>query len=263
MTLNNKGSLKVYADGKWPEIVLGSGFEGMDLTGVKNIVFEVLVPTINSGEYVRLGINDTNYKKVTKAGEWTSLYIPVESLGGNGLVSGTKICIARSGDSGWVNVGTVYIGKIWLDYEGEPSIDFSDLEFTGAETETDLLMFRVENDLYKWSLNDDPAFVKEGSKSIKMNAVQRWPIYYFTQEFIDWLNSKGYEKISFDLYVDNAGSTSAVERMEGFAASYFVPDQWFTVTVDVKDLTTSSKLQFNKTPEGNLNIYLDNIQFIK
>ena len=51
--------------------------------------------------------------------------------------------------------------------------------------------------------------------------------------------------------------------MEGFAASYFVADKWFTVTVEVKDLTTSSKLQFNKTLESNLNIYLDNVQFIK
>ena len=259
-TLNNKGSLKVSCSGKWPTLKLGSSFEKFSLEGVKNLVVDVFVPSVTSGHYVRVGANDSHYQKVyaEDAGKWVSLYIPVEALlkSGNTLAN-LEMNFARNDGSTWINLETIYIGQIRLDYEGKP---VEKHEFTGAETKDDVYMFTVKNSDYNVSLNSDSAFVKDGSASIKLNAVPQWPQYYFSQEFIDWLKEKGYESISFELYIDDAGSEANVVMMEGAVTKYEV-DKWFSVTLKVADLTTNTRLQFNKNTSKNLNVYLDNMQF--
>ena len=110
--------------------------------------------------------------------------------------------------------------------------------------------------------NFDSTYVTAGKYSMKLSAAPRWPIYYFTQEFIDWLKAEGYESITFELYIDAAGSETTVSAMEG-AVTKFSLDQWFTVTLNVDSLTTSTKLQFNKPAAKTLNVYLDNLQFNK
>ena len=261
-TLNNKGSLQVYCAGKWPTMTLNSTFEKFSLEGVKNVVIDVFVPSVASGHYVRVGANDTHYQKVYSedAGKWVSLYIPVEAFlsKGNTLANQT-INFARHNGSDWIDLGTLYIGQIRLDYEGKP---VEKHEFTGAETADDVYMFTVQNSDYNISLNTDPAFVKEGNASIKLNAVPRWPQYFFSQEFIDWLKAEGVESISFDLYIDNAGSNVNVVMMEGLGATSSPKlDQWFTLSIAVDKLTTATRLQFNKDASGALNVYLDNMKF--
>ncbi len=259
-TLNNKGSLKVSCSGKWPTLKLGSSFEKFSLEGVKNLVVDVFVPSVAAGHYVRVGANDSHYQKVYAgdAGKWVSLYIPVEALlkSGNTLAN-LEMNFSRNDGSTWINLETIYIGQIRLDYEGKP---VEKHEFTGSETKDDVYMFTVKNSDYNVSLNTESAFVKDGSASIKLNAVPQWPQYYFSQEFIDWLNEKGYESISFELYIDDAGSEANVVMMEGAVTKYEV-DKWFSVTLKVANLTTATRLQFNKNTSKNLNVYLDNMQF--
>jgi len=259
-TLNNKGSLKVSCSGKWPTLKLGSSFEKFSLEGVKNLVVDVFVPSVAAGHYVRVGANDSHYQKVyaEDAGKWVSLYIPVEALlkSGNTLAN-LEMNFSRNDGSTWINLETIYIGQIRLDYEGKP---VEKHEFTGSETKDDVYMFTVKNSDYNVSLNTESAFVKDGSASIKLNAVPQWPQYYFSQEFIDWLKEKGYESISFELYIDDAGSEANVVMMEGAVTKYEV-DKWFSVTLKVADLTTNTRLQFNKNTSKNLNVYLDNMQF--
>ena len=134
--------------------------------------------------------------------------------------------------------------------------------FHGEENITDLKMFSVKNTAYTVSVNADTAFIREGLYSLKLSAEPQWPQYYFTQEFIDWLNANGYTSLSFDLYIDNAGSAVNVIGMEGTVTSYSL-DKWFNVSLKVSSLTTSSMLQFNRDAVGALNVYLDNLQFIK
>ena len=134
--------------------------------------------------------------------------------------------------------------------------------FHGEENITDLKMFSVKNTAYTVSVNSDPTFIREGLYSLKLSAEPQWPQYYFTQEFIDWLNANGYTSLSFDLYIDNAGSAVNVIGMEGTVTSYSL-DKWFNVNLKVSSLTTSSMLQFNRDAVGALNVYLDNLQFIK
>lgn len=260
-TVNNLGSLKLSADAKWPWFKFGDSFDKFSLTDVKNLVMEIYVPQFTNG-YVRIGPNDSNYQKITaeESGDWVSLYIPVASLltAGNTL-KGQEFCISRYDGTDWVNVQDLYIGKVWLDYEGKPEEKHV---FTDAETSDDVFIFTVKNTLYEVSLNSDKSFVKDGEKSIKLSAVPRWPAYYFSQEFIDFLNDNKYVKFSFDVYVDEAGSETTVSMYEGCISSYSsLRDQWFTVTLDVASLTTNTYLQINKDAAESLDAYVDNIQY--
>ena len=261
MTLNNKGSLKVSASAKWPEFHFGDRFDAFSIEGAKNLVFDVFVPTFDAG-FLRLGVNDSQYQKVTPAssGQWVSLYVPIKAITGETL-KGIEVNVARNNGSDWANVGTFYIGKVWLDYEGKPE-EVIDPEFSNGEVTDDLYMFTVKNDEYLMSLNTDATFVKDGEKSIKLSAIPRWPAYYFSQYFIDFLNENNYVKFSFDLYVDDAGSETNIDFYEGCIASYSdIQDEWFTVTLTVANVTTSTFMQFNKLSAKTMNMYLDNIQY--
>lgn len=262
-TLNNLGSLKVSVDGKWPEVTLGESFAKYTLDGVKNVVFEVLVPSIPEDGFLRLGINDKQYQKVLpyQAGEWVTLYVPVVAVGADNL-GNIKFNMAKSNGNEWVNVGTVYIGKVWLDYNGKPEVDLSAIEFTGAESENDLYMFSVTNSDYTITLNAKPEYVKEGSYSIKLSAIPRWPQYFFTETFTNWLTKNSYVSISFDLYIDAESSETEVTLMEGIGAGKPVLNEWFTVTAKVSELV-GARLQFNKPLAKGLNVYLDNVKFIE
>lgn len=260
-TVNQLGSLKLNADAKWPWFKFGDSFDKFSLDGVQNLVMEIYVPKLASG-YVRIGPNDSNYQKITaeESGDWISIYFPVSALltAGNTL-KGQEFNVARNDGSTWVNVEDLYIGKIWLDYEGKPVEKHT---FTNAETADDLFIFTVTNTLYEVSLNLDKTFVKDGEKSIKLSAVPRWPQYYFSQEFIDFLKEKNYVKFSFDVYVDESGSETEISAYEGCISSYSsIQDEWFTVTLDVVNISTSTYLQFNKNATKNLDAYVDNIKY--
>lgn len=265
-TLNGLGSMKVSAAAKWPEMTFGSYFSKFSLDGVKNLVVEAFVPYVAEGHYVRIGANDSNYQRVTAAdaGKWVSLYIPVEALlkTGTGTLENVKLNLARHDGTTWINLDDVYIGKIWLDYEGKPQVKPEKVEFTGAETAADLYMFSVKNDQYECSLTNDSNFVIEGANSIQLKAIPRWPSYYFTQQFIDWLTEKGYETFTFEMYIDNASSKANVTMTEGAIYSAApVCDQWVTVTLNVADLSTKTYLQFNKNVAEALCVYIDNFKF--
>ncbi len=265
-TLNNLGSMKVSAAAKWPEMHFGSSFAKYSLEGVKNLVIETFVPVVEEGHYVRVGAFDSGYQKVyaEDAGKWVSLYIPIEALqkGGTGTLEGLELNVARWNGSTWINLDDVYFGKIWLDYEGKPQPEPEKIEFTGAETQADLNMFRVENSLYEWALNDNAQFVKEGNCSIRLYAEPRWPRYYFTQQFIDWLAEKGYESFTFEMYISDANNTAKVTQTEGLIYSASpVCNEWVTVTVIVANLTASSYIQFNKSASEIISVYIDNFIF--
>ena len=173
-----------------------------------------------------------------------------------------KFNMAKSNGNEWVNVGTVYIGKVWLDYNGKPEVDLSAIEFTGAESENDLYMFSVTNSDYTITLNAKSEYVKEGSYSIKLSAIPRWPQYFFTETFTNWLTKNSYVSISFDLYIDAESSETEVTLMEGIGAGKPVLNEWFTVTAKVSELV-GARLQFNKPLAKGLNVYLDNVKFIE
>lgn len=107
-TANGNGSLQLSVSGKWPEVKFGSGLASFDLTGVTYICMDVYVPTLTSG-YVRIGINDSNYQKIYTQAEMVTIKIPCKIT----TLEGAKFNISRNDGSGWVNVGTVYIGTIY------------------------------------------------------------------------------------------------------------------------------------------------------
>ena len=258
-TLNNKGSMKITASAKWPELDFTSVVEKYSLENLKYLIIDVYVPTIEANAYVRIGANDAGYQNIyaEDAGKWTQVWIPYSALskGGATTLAGVTLNVQRNDGSSTVNVGTLYIGKISLGY-GEKKI-----EFTGNETTVDMAMFALSGNA-SIAVNSDSNYIIEGSTSLKLYSPSRWPKYTFTQEFIDWLNENKYGYVSFDLYIDNEGSATDVTQMEG-AVTSFVTDKWFNVSFQVSSLTASKYLQFNKPSANTLNIYLDNVQFFK
>ena len=417
-TVNGIGSLKILCEGKWPELNFGSTFSAYSMENVEKVGFMVYVPSIPDGGYVRLGINDKEYQRITKAGEWVTIYVPASTIT-TATLEGIKVCISKHDGTGWCNVGVVYIGKMWLEYKqpvfeekvgviydfanssdvdgivhangvkgtivekdgssvfkfaasgawhkmhlstdvdakftasdvdyiymdvyfdvtlldgesirfsyyflsggsyaerfydgyikakewttvkipvmegteklsdinflfpikktagwegvgttagealyireiGVISNEESFVNFTGSESNADLGVFYTSNQDYRVALNTNPAFVKDGTSSIKLTAAPRWPGFYFTDAFKAWLTLNEYTKISFDIYIDSANAATTVTQIEGCVySSAPVVDQWFSVTVTVSELTY---LQFNKPAANSLDVYIDNIQFIK
>ena len=82
----------------------------VDITGASYICMDVYVPTIDEGGYVRIGINDANYQKIKTAGKWQTIKISRKTT----TLAGQKFNVSRSNGSSWVNVGTIYIGRIYM-----------------------------------------------------------------------------------------------------------------------------------------------------
>lgn len=121
-TLNGVGSMKFSCpSGRWPTMTLGSKFSKYDLEYVKSLVLDVYVPTIADGTNVRIGANDKGYQRLyaSDAGEWKTVKIPVSALS-NGSTFTTledvKLTFARNNGSEDINFGTLYIGKVALEY---------------------------------------------------------------------------------------------------------------------------------------------------
>lgn len=117
-TRNGVGSMKVSADGKWPTMKLGAGFGAYDLTDVKYLCMDVIVPTIAENSFVQIGINDKNYQKITTAGEWVTVKLPIGALT---TLEGVEIDYSRKTNGAYVNLGTLYVGKVYFEnYEYDP-----------------------------------------------------------------------------------------------------------------------------------------------
>lgn len=112
-TTNGVGSMKVSSTGKWPTMTFTSAVESVDLTDVKYLCMDVYVPTIETDTFVQLGLNDKNYQKITTAGEWTTIKLPIGSLT---TLSGADINFSRKTSGSYVALGTFYVGKVYFEY---------------------------------------------------------------------------------------------------------------------------------------------------
>ena len=440
-TVNGVGSMKVTAAAKWPEIKMGSSFAKFTLDEVRYILLDVYVPTIADTDYIKIGMNDSNYQKILpeNAGKWVQIKFPVAAAekAGTGSLQSVKLNPQRVSSGSTVNLGTLYIGKISLEkYEVDPEAathvkpgnvlyDFYDRkeatklvcgsyvgekvimddgtraaklvmtsapwqtmtlpaeadekfsvsevnylylnvyvsttmqtgesvrctyytwtaatetaagkwteshvdltantwylvripvhaetpalaqikfsfqkktllsdgtstdwraigstsgdalyigevgvlsntkaygDYTGSfESTMDMSMFYATNESYKMLINENAAYVKEGAKSLHLKSVPRWPRYYFTDAFINWVKEKGYTSIKFDIYIDSAEG-NAVTQTEGVIySSSPTNNAWYTVTVKASAIVSGAYIQFNHEKESTINIYIDNMQFV-
>ncbi len=267
-TLNNKGSMQVSASAKWPEFKFTSVLEKYSLENLKYLIFDLYIPTIDDGAYVRLGANDSGYQYfyTEDAGKWVQAWVPYSALVRNGAttLSGITFNLSRNDGTTTVNLGTVYIGKITLGYEEKP------INFTGEETSEDLKMFTPTNSLYTVAVNTDTNYIVEGETSFKFSATQRWPEWKFSQAFIDWLNEKGYDYISFKVYIDEENSSTVLNTnssswaIKGLIGANCARNTWVTVTANVTSLTTSTVVWgLNKNAEAQMYVYIDDVNFYK
>lgn len=273
---NSSLKINVRQDGgSWPNVVFGNA-NGItwDLTNVENISLWVYIDgdgfdtfgfkicnmvadgdrIVESGARVEktYSIAGATWTKITitasdilgKAIDYTTAYVKFSQLGGT-----------------YSNKANFYIDDVQVVFgekQDEPT------GFANAEGNYDLNMFTPDLDIYQISLNTDTAYVKDGTSSIKFRAEAQWPRYKFTQEYITWLNEQGYTQISFDLYIDAANSNTTVSRTEGVKWQEGMPmNEWYTVTISVSDLTKESFIQFNKPEGGFLDVYFDNVVYVK
>lgn len=265
----------VMSNSAWGKIYLPASADEMvaDLTGVSYIYLDIFVDaTYVENEYVRfvyLYWNGTKYvekffESMIPADEWITVRFPVKE--GTAKLSDlyfyfVKYSKTAEGKYDWQAIGTqegeaLYIREI--GYTSNETV-LRDFDSEGAWSTG---IFYVKNDDYVVFRNGNTAFVKEGEYSIGLMAAPRWPAFYFTDAFVDWLEEKGYTSISFDVYIDSVEG-NRVTKIEGIGAtSAPVNNEWFTVTAQVSALRGKC-IQFNHEAANRLFFYIDNMAFNK
>lgn len=148
--------------------------------------------------------------------------------------------------------------------------------FTGEETETDVKMFTeliTSKKQYYVSqytkASEEDAFVKEGNTAIKLSSDERWPQWHISQDLIDWLTYKEYDYLTFDMWIDQETSGTTVSASGGTASggvklfSSFSLNTWVHKQVSVSSLTTNHCIYLNKGAVKEVDVYIDNVQFLK
>ena len=233
-------SIKLSAEARWPQYFFTDEYIAwLKANNYTEVSFDIYIDSASSATTVSAMEGAVTAFELDK---WFTVTLSVASLESNNKIQFNKDAVAPL---------NAYVDNFRFSEAAK--------DFTNAETERDLDMFRVQ---YGEALTLSTDFVKAGSYSIKMTATPRWPAYFFTQEYIDWLNANEIDYISFFLYIDQAGSATKVYAMEGAVTSYVV-DKWFNVTLKVSSLTTSTMLQFDKSEAASLSVYLDDISYVK
>ena len=276
----SRASKLVKTSGPWDKMSLPAEIdEKFDVANVDYIYLDVYSKEVSVGVetrftyyvYTTTTTTDETTGETTTTGSWsekfvsftpntwTMLRIPVNA--NTPSLASIKFGFQKNlGSGNWQAIGTTSGEALYFREIGVFSNTVAYGDYTGKfESSMDLGIFRVTNEEYKILSNENVAYVKEGTKSLLLQAEPRWPIYYFTQAFIDWLNEKEIISVSFDVYIENTnGNITAVEG--GILQAKW--DQWYTVKLETSKITTSSKLQVNKTNAStNSYIYIDNMQF--
>ncbi len=141
-------------------------------------------------------------------------------------------------------------------------------DFTGNEESIDLKMFTVKNSDYKVALNSNTDYVKEGDTSIRLYSTPRWPEWYISQAFVDFLNAKEYDYVTFYYYIDaeTAGTTvgsGALSSNSSVLINGFTANSWQVKTYSVSALTSNHCIYLNKGKEVSLSVYIDDVKFFK
>ena len=265
----------VMSNSAWGKIYLPASADEMvaDLTGVSYIYLDIFVDaTYVENEYVRfvyLYWNGTKYvekffESMIPADEWITVRFPVKE--GTAKLSDlyfyfVKYSKTAEGKYDWQAIGTQDGEALYIREIGYTSNETALRDFD-SEGAWSTGIFYVKNDDYVVFRNGNTAFVKEGEYSIGLMAAPRWPAFYFTDAFVDWLEAKGYTSISFDVYIDSVEG-NRVTKIEGIGAtSAPVNNEWFTVTAQVSALRGKC-IQFNHEAANRLFFYIDNMAFNK
>lgn len=201
---------------------------------------------------------------------WTTVRVPVTT--GTPKLADIKVSVQRKPTGGsWQAIGQESGEALFIKEIGvlSNSKAFGDFEGT-FESTLDLGIFYSTSADYKILWNENTAYSKSG-KSLQLQSQPKWPKYYFTKAFIDWLATAGVKSFSFDVYIA-ATTDNTISKTEGlvslndaFYDSSPTVNAWYTVTIsDASKLTTSDYIQFNRNTDSSvINIYIDNMVFTK
>lgn len=269
--------LSTDVDAKLAAVPVAEGASALTVADVDYLYFDMYWQTeFVTGEKLRFTYyttytngswsGETNLDNKFSANTWITVKIPVAS----GITSLSQIpflflkqTYAGGSSLSWKTMGMVEGDAVYIREIGVISSTVSITpEFRGFENYADMeRLFTIKNSDYKMSRNTNKQYIVDGNFSLKLTATPRWPEYYFSQEFIDWMDREGVKSFSFDVYIDSP--ECYVTRTEGISLNYSPKNnEWYTITIaDVSSITTDSRIQFNKSAEVSLSIYLDNMQF--
>ena len=244
-------SIRLYATPRWPEWYISQDFvDWLNYKEYDYVTFDYYIDQASANTTVGSGGLSSSSSVLINGftcNSWQHKCYAVSSLTSNHcfyLNKGTEVSLS------------VYIDNVKFFNES----DFSDEEeYNHLST-----MFTVKNTSYKVSLNTNADFITEGDMSIVLTAQPQWPAYYYSQALVDYMTENEYTKVSFKVYVDQAGSATTLKSVQGGGGLKTTVDSWYTITKDVSSITVGTTcLQFNKAAAKDMNIYLDDLQFIK